>query len=155
MTFTKSNKKTGFRGGESNYLQDPNAITHEAHELYQAYDIHEDQERTNVHYEHPPQFFYSFTGGEWNCYSCNLWPNGVTTDTQSQEAKLDRFAELMNLQPGQRILDVGCGWAGPLAYLCKTYGTRGVGLMLSEMQYKAAQDRKSTRLNSSHGYISY
>ena len=56
-----------------------------AHQLYHAYSIEEDQDRTNVHYEHHPDFFYLFTGGEWNVYSCNLWDPDVTTDTESQE----------------------------------------------------------------------
>src|SRR3712207_3410092 len=93
------------------------------HELYQSYSIAEDQLRTNLHYEQPPAFFYHITGGEWNVYSCNLWDD-ATTDTESQSAKLDLMAQSMQLQPGQRILDVGCGWAGPLVYLCKQYGDR-------------------------------
>jgi cyclopropane-fatty-acyl-phospholipid synthase len=133
-------KKTGASQESTAYLAKEDKIRPE-HELYQSYDAEEDQERTNVHYEFHRDFFYSFTGGEWNTYSCNLWPEGVTTDTQSQEAKLDRFAELMELKPGMRSLDVGSGWAGPLTYLCKTYNCRGVGLTLSPMQKEAAEDR--------------
>lgn len=110
------------------------------HQLYQSYSIAEDQVRTNLHYEQPPDFFYRITGGEWNVYSCNLWDN-ATTDTESQAAKLDLMAQQMRLQAGQRILDVGCGWAGPLVYLCKTYAVQGVGLTLSPMQQQAAQQR--------------
>lgn len=109
-------------------------------EFYQSYSTIEDKNRTNVHYEQPVPFFYAITGGEWNVYSCNLW-DGATTDTQSQEAKLDLLAQLMELKPGQRILDVGCGWGGPLVYLCKTYGVQGVGLTLSPAQKRAAQER--------------
>ena len=39
-----------------------------------------------------------------------------------QEAKLDIVAQLLELKPGQRIFDVGCGWGGSLTYLCKKYG---------------------------------
>ncbi|HEX6292830.1 MAG TPA: class I SAM-dependent methyltransferase [Herpetosiphonaceae bacterium] len=109
-------------------------------QLYQSYSVDEDQIRTNVHYEQPPAFFYRITGGEWNVYSCNVWDT-ATTDTASQAAKLDLMAQLMQLQPGQRILDVGCGWAGPLVYLCKQYGVQGVGLTLSPMQQRAAEER--------------
>ncbi|MEA2646096.1 MAG: cyclopropane-fatty-acyl-phospholipid synthase [Chloroflexota bacterium] len=110
------------------------------HQLYHEYTVAEDQERTNVHYEQPPEFFYIFTGGEWNVYSCNIW-DGATTDTESQEAKLDMTASLAGLKPGMRILDVGCGWAGPLTYLCKKYGVSGVGLTLSPTQKTAADER--------------
>jgi cyclopropane-fatty-acyl-phospholipid synthase len=110
------------------------------HQLYHEYSVEEDQQRTNVHYEQPPEFFYIFTGGEWNVYSCNLWDT-ATNDTESQEAKLDRTAELAGLKPGMRVLDVGCGWAGPLTYLSKAYGVKGVGLTLSPTQKKAADER--------------
>lgn len=109
-------------------------------EFYQVYSPDEDQARTNVHYEQPPEFFYAITGGKWNVYSCNWW-EGTTTDTEAQEAKLDLFARLMNLQPGQRILDVGCGWGGPLTYLSTTYGVEGVGLTLSSPQKQCAEER--------------
>jgi cyclopropane-fatty-acyl-phospholipid synthase len=109
--------------------------------LGQRYSVEEDKAQTNVHYEQPPEFFYAFTGGVWNTYSCNLWDTGATDDTASQEAKLDLFAELMRLQPGQRILDVGCGWGGPLSYLSKRYGVKGVGLTLSPTQKRYAEQR--------------
>ncbi|MEA2572950.1 MAG: cyclopropane-fatty-acyl-phospholipid synthase [Chloroflexia bacterium] len=110
-------------------------------ELYQSYTTEEDKQRINVHYEQPSDFFLLITGGKWNTYSCNLWSEGITTDTESQEAKLDLLAQLMELKPGQRILDVGCGWAGPLVYLCKKYGVRGVGVTTSPTQKRTAEER--------------
>ena len=112
----------------------------EEHQLYHEYSVKEDQERTNVHYELPAEFFYLFTGGEWNCYSSNLWEK-AQNDTESQEEKLDGTARLAGLEPGMRILDVGAGWAGPLTYLCKKYSVSGVGLTLSPSQKAAADER--------------
>ncbi|TMC46258.1 MAG: hypothetical protein E6J20_21265, partial [Chloroflexi bacterium] len=87
------------------------------HQLYHAYSVEEDRHRTNVHYEQPAEFFTLITGGEWTVYSCNLWDEGTADDTASQEAKLELIARLAGLSPGMRLLDVGCGWAGPLTYL--------------------------------------
>jgi cyclopropane-fatty-acyl-phospholipid synthase len=109
--------------------------------FYQAYSKEEDSERARSHYEQPVEFFYPLLGGEWNVYSCNVWLEGATTDTQAQQAHLDLLARLMNLQPGQRVLDVGCGWGGPLVYLCRTYGVRGVGITVSPQQKQAAEAR--------------
>ncbi len=108
--------------------------------LYAARSVVEDQARTNIHYEQPAEFFTCVLGGTWNVYSANVW-RGDMSETQSQEAKLDLLAELMDLQPGQRILDVGSGWGGPLVYLCKRYGVRGVGLMLSPTQREFSETR--------------
>jgi cyclopropane-fatty-acyl-phospholipid synthase len=108
--------------------------------IYQSFSIEEDKERTNVHYELPVEFFTTLTGGEWNVYSSNTW-NRATTETESQEEKLDLLGELMGLRPGMRILDVGCGWGGPLVYLSKRFGVEGVGLTLSPLQKAAAEER--------------
>jgi cyclopropane-fatty-acyl-phospholipid synthase len=108
--------------------------------LYQRHSDEEEQCRTNFHYERPPQFFQLITGGEWNVYSCNLWETALT-ETESQTEKLDMFAKLVNLQPKQRILDVGCGWGGPLVYLCKKFDLRGVGLTASLSQKQTAEQR--------------
>jgi cyclopropane-fatty-acyl-phospholipid synthase len=111
------------------------------HQLYHAYSVDEDRERTNVHYELPLEFFETVTGGRWNVYSCNLWSEGILDDTAAQEAKLDLIARLAGLRPGMRLLDVGCGWGGPLSYLCTTYDLEGVGVTLSPTQKAAADER--------------
>jgi cyclopropane-fatty-acyl-phospholipid synthase len=102
--------------------------------------VEEDIERTNTHYDLPAEFFVTFTGGRWHNYSCNLW-DGATTETESQERKLDLLAELMQLRPGQRVLDVGSGWGGSLVYLTKRYGVRGIGISLSPSQCAYAKER--------------
>ncbi|MGI8825412.1 MAG: SAM-dependent methyltransferase [Chloroflexota bacterium] len=104
--------------------------------------------RSRFHYEQPIDFFYPILGGEWNVYSCNLWPEGVDTDTEVQVSKLDLLAGLMDLKPGMRVLDVGCGWGGPLVYLCKTYGVEGTGITVSPWQRHASEERVvSQRVN--------
>ncbi len=122
-------------------VPDHDLISATAHQLYHPYSTAEDVQRINTHYEQPPEFFYLITNGEWNTYSCNLWTASTTTETESQEAKLNLLAQLMDLRPGQRILDVGCGWGGPLVYLCQTYGVQGVGITTSPMQRQAAEAR--------------
>jgi cyclopropane-fatty-acyl-phospholipid synthase len=115
------------------------------HQLYHSYTTEVDQARTNVHYEQPPDFFLLITGGEWNVYSANLWEPDTADDTASQEAKLDLIARLAGLKQGMRLLDVGCGWAGPLTYLTGTYGLSGVGLTLSPTQKGTAEERIARR----------
>ena len=124
--------------------RDRGAVFTQKQQLYQPLTVEEDRQRTNTHYEQPVEFFYTLTGGDWNVYSANLW-TGSETQTQSQERKLDLLAELMELRPGMRIMDVGCGWGGPLVYLSTKYGVRAVGLTLSSLQKAAADERIAAR----------
>ena len=100
----------------------------------------EDIARTNIHYDQPAEFFATVTGGEWNTYSCNFW-EPAATETQSQERKLDRVGELLRLKPGMRVVDVGCGWGGPIVYLAKRFGIQGVGITPSANQQTFGQRR--------------
>ena len=134
------NEQSETRGMSTGPRRERRAAFTPDQQLYQPLSAEEDRQRTNTHYEQPVEFFYALTGGEWNVYSANLW-TGAQTQTESQEKKLDLLAELMHLRPGMRILDVGCGWAGPLVYLTKKYGVRGVGLTLSSLQKGAADER--------------
>jgi len=119
----------------------PKQTIPDEHHLYQTYDQQEESVRVQGHYEQNPQFYYDFTGGEWNVYSGLIWPNATTTLTEAQGAKLDLLAHEMNLKPGMRIMDVGCGWGGPLVYLCKKYSVSGVGITVTPSQVTAAQAR--------------
>ena len=111
-----------------------------ARNLYQSYNLDEEVDRIAYHYEVAPEFFKRITGGEWNVYSCSMWEEGFSL-TQAQEKKLDEFARLMDLKPGMRILDVGCGWGGPLVYLCNKYGVSGHGITISPMAIPVAEER--------------
>jgi cyclopropane-fatty-acyl-phospholipid synthase len=134
-------KKTVYQSDELAYLRDEAAATRPEHELYQALSADEDKERTNRIYEVDPEFFILFTGGDWNTFSCDLWTEGAADAASSQAAKLDLLASYMKLKPGMRILDVGCGWGGPLTYLTTQYGVSGVGLTLSQVQKNYADAR--------------
>lgn len=74
-------------------------------------------------------------------YSCGYWPEGVTTLSQAQEAKLAHIAAKLALEPGQRVLDIGCGWGGMAIYLAKNADARVLGITLSEEQYSLARER--------------
>jgi cyclopropane-fatty-acyl-phospholipid synthase len=109
-------------------------------EMYQTYDLAEETARSAYQYDQAPEYYFIQNGGEWHVYSCSLWEPGFSM-TQAQENKLDKFAELMNLRPGMRVLDVGCGWGGPLVYLCRRYGISGHGIAVAQNQIAAARER--------------
>jgi cyclopropane-fatty-acyl-phospholipid synthase len=71
-------------------------------------------------------------------YSCAYWKDAATLD-EAQEAKLDLLCRKLGLQPGMRVLDIGCGWGGAARYAAKHYGVEVVGITVSEEQMKLAQ----------------
>jgi len=66
-------------------------------------------------------------------YSCGYWKDAETLD-EAQEAKLELICRKLQLLPGMRLLDIGCGWGGLLQFAAKNYETEGVGLTVSANQ---------------------
>ena len=73
-------------------------------------------------------------------YTCGYWAEAETLDA-AQEAKLDLVCRKLGLQPGDRVLDIGCGWGSFLAFAAERYGAEGVGVTVSEEQAAAARER--------------
>ncbi|MFM9978419.1 MAG: class I SAM-dependent methyltransferase [Sphingomonadaceae bacterium] len=75
-------------------------------------------------------------------YSCAYWTDPATqTLEDAQQAKLAHIAAKLALKPGQRVLDIGCGWGGMALYLNRVAGVDVVGVTLSEEQLKVARER--------------
>jgi cyclopropane-fatty-acyl-phospholipid synthase len=66
-------------------------------------------------------------------YTCAYWKNATTLD-QAQENKLDLVCQKLNLKPGQKILDIGCGWGSLAKYAAEKYGVSVVGITVSKQQ---------------------
>ncbi|MEG7510850.1 cyclopropane fatty acyl phospholipid synthase [Serratia marcescens] len=73
-------------------------------------------------------------------YSCGYWKDATKLE-EGQEAELRMICEKLQLQPGMRLLDIGCGWGGLSAYAAKHYGVSVVGVTISAEQQKLAQAR--------------
>lgn len=79
-------------------------------------------------------------------YSCAYWPTdikplGALTLEQAQLAKKRHIAAKLRLEPGQRVLDIGCGWGGMAMHLAREHGVNVVGVTLSHDQYALARQR--------------
>jgi cyclopropane-fatty-acyl-phospholipid synthase len=72
-------------------------------------------------------------------YSCAYWEDAETLD-QAQANKLDLVARKLQLEPGMRVLDIGCGWGGALNYFADNYGITGTGITISRDQAEAASN---------------
>jgi len=73
-------------------------------------------------------------------YSCAYWKEAQTLE-EAQEAKLRLICEKLQLQPGMRVLDIGCGWGGLAWFMAKNYGVSVTGVTISAEQQKMAQAR--------------
>lgn len=72
-------------------------------------------------------------------YSCAYWRNAATLD-DAQHGKLDLVCRKLDLQPGMKVLDVGCGWGGAALFAAENYGVEVVGVTISRQQAELAQD---------------
>ena len=77
-------------------------------------------------------------------YSCAYWPSSDPTAEHDDldRAQVDKMAHIaakLALKPGQRVLDIGCGWGGMAIYLARTAGVEVLGVTLSEEQLKVAR----------------
>jgi len=93
--------------------------------------------------------FYALVLGPSMVYSCAVWPAGGAPDPETpdagldaaQEAKLDLVCRKLDLQPGMRVLDVGCGWGSFALHAAARYGVSVVGVTLSTEQAALARKR--------------
>ena len=92
------------------------------------------------HYDVSNEFFELMLG-ESMTYSCALWSRGASTLEEAQEAKLELVCEKLALEPGQRVLDVGCGWGSFAIHAASRHGVHVVGITLSEPQAEGARRR--------------
>ena len=74
-------------------------------------------------------------------YSCGYWATAKDL-ASSQFAKLDLICKKLHLEPGMKILDIGCGWGGYLRHAVKNYGVIGVGISPAENQIQIAKSRQ-------------
>ncbi len=72
-------------------------------------------------------------------YSCAYWREANTLD-EAQEAKLDLICRKLRLEPGMRILDIGCGWGGFARFAAERYGVHVVGITVAENQLELARE---------------
>ena len=85
--------------------------------------------------------FYKLWLDDTMSYSCGYFQNERDTLKQAQEGKVDYILKKLNLEEGMYLLDIGCGWGFLLIEAAKKYGIHGLGITLSNEQYKEFQRR--------------
>ena len=106
-----------------------------------------DAEAIHHHYD-VSNTFYEHVLGPSMTYTCAVFPTETATLEEAQHEKYDLVARKLGLEPGQRLLDMGCGWGGMVRHAAREYGVRAIGVTLSREQATWAQERiKEERLD--------
>jgi len=102
--------------------------------------------RDNVahHYDLDGRLYRLFLDGDEQ-YSCAYFESRDQSLDDAQLAKKRHLAAKLCVEPGAKVLDIGCGWGGLALYLAEIAGARVTGITLSQEQYKRAQNRALER----------
>ncbi|MGS2642062.1 class I SAM-dependent methyltransferase [Streptosporangium sp. LJ11] len=97
-----------------------------------------DAEAIHHHYDVSNKF-YSWVLGPSMAYTCAVFPEQESTLEEAQLTKFELVARKLDLKPGMRLLDVGCGWGGMVIHAAREYGVKALGVTLSRQQAEWAQ----------------
>jgi len=95
--------------------------------------------RSNIqfHYDHDPEFYRQFLDDNL-VYSCAYFERPGMTIHEAQAAKLDYICRKLDLKPGERFLDIGCGFGALVMRAAERHGAKAVGCTLSRRQFETA-----------------
>jgi cyclopropane-fatty-acyl-phospholipid synthase len=99
-----------------------------------------DAEAIHYHYDVSNEFYAQWLDPHM-VYSCAYFENGDEDLATAQLKKIDHILAKLRLEPGHRLLDIGCGWGALVMRAAQKYGVRCVGVTLSENQYLLACQR--------------
>ncbi len=92
------------------------------------------------HYDLSNDFYALFLDPEM-VYSCAYYTDWNNDVAQAQRDKLEMICRKLRLKPGERFLDIGCGWGGLICHAAKNYGVTAHGITLSEEQLAFAREK--------------
>ncbi|HSS28777.1 MAG TPA: class I SAM-dependent methyltransferase [Usitatibacter sp.] len=100
----------------------------------------DDREAIQHHYDVSNEFYQLWLDPRM-VYSCAYFREETDSLEQAQVQKLDHICRKLRLQPGEKLLDIGCGWGALVMHAAKHYGAVATGITLSENQHRLAQER--------------
>lgn len=98
--------------------------------------------RRNVaaHYDLSNEFFAAWLDPTM-AYSCGVFETPAAGLEQASTAKFDRLCRALELRPGERLLEIGCGWGGLAMHAARVYGAQVTAITISQAQHEAARAR--------------
>ena len=113
------------------------------HQFLNLYTIQTAFELAEKHYDIGNDLYQQMLGKHM-IYSCGYWKNASHLD-KAQEHKLELICQKLHLEPGMKLLDIGCGWGGFARYAAQNYGVKVVGITISQEQYQWAKEHTKDR----------
>jgi cyclopropane-fatty-acyl-phospholipid synthase len=92
------------------------------------------------HYDVGNEFYKLFLGSEM-MYTCAYFRDWSNSLDQAQHDKLEMICRKLRLEPGDRMLDIGCGWGGLICYAAQHFGVKAHGITLSQQQYEYTKEK--------------
>ncbi|CAM5293409.1 methyltransferase domain-containing protein [Pseudomonas sp. JL972] len=108
--------------------------------MREAHDKATDAEAISYHYDLSNAFYQLWLDRDM-VYSCAYFETGDEELEQAQQAKLRHLCRKLRLKPGERLLDVGCGWGGLARYAAREFGVQVHGITLSQQQLELGRER--------------
>jgi len=130
----------GWRLAGLEALRRPPVVQFEARPRGRLHSLTRDQTVVRHHYD-VSNGFYRLLLGPSMVYSCAYFDSPDDSLEVAQERKLDLICRKLALRPGDRLLDIGCGWGSLIAHAAAEYGVDAVGVTLSEQQADGARER--------------
>lgn len=112
----------------------------EAHQSGRPHSLDRDRAAIRHHYDVSNRF-YELLLGPTMSYSCGAFASPVDSLETAQEHKHELICQKLALKPGERLLDIGCGWGSLLLHAVRHHRVRGIGVTLSERQARLARER--------------
>lgn len=106
----------------------------------ESHDKATDAEAIHYHYDLSNAFYQLWLDPEM-VYSCAYYETGNEDLATAQQAKLRHLCRKLRLKPGEKLLDVGCGWGGLARLAAREFGVQVHGITLSEEQLKLGRER--------------
>lgn len=115
-------------------------LTHLAQRFSRQHTRHSDRQAIAFHYDVSNDFYALWLDTE-RVYSCAYFKTPEDTLDEAQRNKLEHICRKLRLQPGERLLDIGCGWGALICWSARHHGVRAHGVTLSQAQHDFAQQR--------------
>jgi cyclopropane-fatty-acyl-phospholipid synthase len=107
-----------------------------------VHSLERDRQAVSYHYDVSNEFYQLWLDRRMT-YTCAYFADPSDDIDRAQERKLDYICRKLRLLPGDRLLDIGCGWGGLVMYAAQQYGVHALGITVSSKQVELAQERIS------------